>query len=175
MAYGSSSSASSQSSSSSRGGESPKVPPSKVGKVTPTPSLANVTTTLPGEEVTLVREAFNRKQFNDTVNTQFTELGVGTPPDLANFDPSLATVGDFFTIYQTLFFQIPKEGDVNSHLFLIKESSEYLNFRAQQEEIEALLEEISELRQQNLDLVEDLSNVSEELADALAQVNVQQQ
>ena len=125
---------------------------------------------LPGEEVSLKREGFNRKQFNDTVNTQFNELGVGTPPDLANFDPSLATVGDFFTIYQSLFFQIPKEGDVNSHLFLIKESSEYLNYRAQQEEIEALLEEISELRQQNLDLVEDLSNVSNELAEALAQV-----
>ena len=151
--------------------ESPLKP--QPGKALPeSPARFKAPPALPGEEVTLVREAFNRKQFNDTVNTQFTELGVGTPPDLANFDPSLATVGDFFTIYQSLFFQIPKEGDVNSHLFLIKESSEYLNYRAQQEEIEALLEEISDLRQQNLDLVEDLSNVSNELAEALAQVEI---
>tara|TARA_Y100000361_G_C11139046_1_gene333907 strand:+ start:590 stop:1084 length:495 start_codon:yes stop_codon:yes gene_type:complete len=152
--------------------ESPLIP--KPGRALPeSPARFKAPPALPGEEVSLIREAFNRKQFNDTVNTKFNELGVGNQPDPANFDPSLATVGDFFTIYQSLFFQIPKEGDVNSHLFLIKESSEYLNYRAQQEEIEALLEEISELRQQNLDLVEDLSNVSNELAEALASIETQ--
>lgn len=114
---------------------------------------------LPGESVDLKREAFNRKQFDDTVNTNFTELGVSTI-DEATFDPSLANVGDFFTIYQTLFFQIPKEGDVNSHLFLVKESTEYLQYVAQQEEIAALLEEITELRQQNLTLVADIANIT---------------
>ena len=123
---------------------------------------------LPGEEVNLRREGFNRKQFDDTVNTNFTELGVGNQPDAATFDPSLANVGDFFTIYQSLFFQIPKEGDVNSHLFLVKESTEYLQYIAQQEEITALLEEISELREQNLTLVSDLASVTESLTEALA-------
>ena len=114
---------------------------------------------LQGESVDLKREAFNRKQFDDTVNTNFTELGISTA-DPATFDPSLATVGDFFTIYQTLFFQIPKEGDVNSHLFLVKESTEYLQYIAQQEEIAALMEEITELRQQNLTLVADIANIT---------------
>ena len=115
---------------------------------------------LQGESVDLKREGFNRKQFDDTVNTNFTQLGVANGPDPATFDPSLATVGDLFIIYQTLFFQIPKEGDVNSHLFLVKESTEYLQYVAQSEEIAALLEEITELRQQNLTLVGDMANMA---------------
>lgn len=118
---------------------------------------------LAGESVDLKREAFNRKQFDDTVNTNFTQLGVGSSLDQATFDPSLANVGDFFTIYQTLFFQIPKEGDVNSHLFLIKESTEYLQYAAQQEEIAALMEEITELRTQNLTLVGDIASLVNDL------------
>ena len=94
-----------------------------------------------GKNSNLRREAFNRKQFDDTIDTSFKELGIANQPDPATFDPSLATVGDFFTIYQTLFYQIPKQGDVNSHEFLIKESTEYTQFIAQQEEINALLAE----------------------------------
>ena len=125
-----------------------------------------------GENSNLRREAFNRKQFDDTINTNFTELGVNTV-DPSTFDPSLATVGDFFTIYQTLFYQIPKLGDVNSHEFLIKESTEYTQFRAQQDEIDALLAEIDELRAQNVELVRDMTNTIENLETAFqtAQAN----
>ena len=152
--------------------ESPLIP--KPGRALPeSPARFAAPPLLPGKEIDLKREAFNRKQFNDTINTQFTELGIGNQPDPANFDPSLATVGDFFTIYQSLFFQIPKEGDVNSHLFLIKESTEYLNYIAQQEEIEALLAEIAELRTQNLELVADLQTVTDSLTEAIANIETQ--
>mgnify|MGYP000559996869 CR=1 FL=1 len=126
-----------------------------------------------GKNSLLRREAFNRKQFDDTIDTSFKELGVGNQPDPATFDPSLATVGDFFTIYQTLFYQIPKVGDVNSHEFLIKESTEYTQFRAQQDEIDALLAEIDELRAQNVTLVADMTNTISNLEDAFtaAQAN----
>ena len=125
-----------------------------------------------GENSNLRREAFNRKQFDDTIDTSFSELGVNNV-DPSTFDPSLATVGDFFTIYQTLFYQIPKVGDVNSHEFLIKESTEYTQFRAQQDEIDALLAEIDELRAQNVTLVADMTNTISNLEDAFtaAQAN----
>ncbi len=125
-----------------------------------------------GENSNLRREAFDRKQFDDTINTNFTELGVSNV-DPSTFDPSLATVGDFFTIYQTLFYQIPKFGDVNSHEFLIKESTEYTQFVAQQEEIDALLAEIDELRAQNVKLVADMTNTITNLEEAFvaAQAN----
>ena len=80
----------------------------------------------------------------------------------------MADVGDLFTIYQSLFFQIPKEGATNSHLFLIKESSQYLGYIAQQEEIAALTEEITELREQNLVLANDLATITSELTQAVA-------
>jgi hypothetical protein len=126
---------------------------------------------LPGDSSGLMREAFIKKQFDDTINTDFTELGIANKPDPSTFDPSLATVGDFFTIYQTLFYQIPKEGAVNSHQFLIDSSTEYTQYIAQKEEIEELLDEINTLREQNLELVEDINTVTAQLTDALANQN----
>ena len=99
------------------------------------------------QQVVLVKEQFDKDKFNQTVNTQFTQLGV-EEPDLSFFDPNLATVGDFFSVYNNLFFLIPKEGP-NSHTTLIEESSEYVDYKANQLEIQALLDEIAELREQN--------------------------
>jgi hypothetical protein len=48
--------------------------------------------------------------------------------------------------------EIPKEGVVNSHTYLIKESSDYVGFDVNNEEIQALLDEIATLRQENLQL-----------------------
>jgi|TARA_R110000787_G_scaffold139980_1_gene253613 hypothetical protein len=124
------------------------------------------------EVVDLKREAFNRKQFDDTVNTEFTELGQSNiEQDLSFFDPSLATVGDFFTIYNTLFYQIPKSGSTNSHVFLIKESTEYTQYEAQQEEIAALLAEIDELRANNTQIVQDLTNTITALNSSIGNIS----
>tara|TARA_R110000796_G_scaffold233440_1_gene351973 strand:+ start:432 stop:830 length:399 start_codon:yes stop_codon:yes gene_type:complete len=109
--------------------------------------MANTTTTTP---VTLIRTAFDKEAFDATVNTEFTELGVAEV-DLSFFDPNLATTEDFFNIYNNLFFLIPKTG-VNSHTTLITESSDYVGYEANQEEIQALLQEIAELRELNLEL-----------------------
>jgi len=129
-----------------------------------------------GETVSLKREAFNRKQFDDTVNTEFTELGQSNiEKDLSFFDPSLATVEDFFTIYNTLFYQIPKgtgaENEVNTHVFLIKESTNYTQYEAQQEEISALQDEIDQLREQNVQLVQDLTNTINALTNSIGNID----
>ena len=118
------------------------------------------------ENVQLVRETFNRKEFNDTIDTNFTQLGLSATQeqDLSFFDPNLATVGDFFNVYSNLFYSIPKGNlvdgqEVNSHTFLIESSTAYVGFIAQQEEIDALLQEITDLREQNLQLVADMANI----------------
>ena len=100
--------------------------------------------------VNLNRQVFDKKKFNETVDTSFTQLL--TQPDPTFFDLNLATVEDFFTLYEKFFFQIPKEGEVNSHTYLIKESSDYVGFQANSEDIQALLDEIAALRQENLSL-----------------------
>jgi uncharacterized protein YecA (UPF0149 family) len=108
--------------------------------------------------VTLIRTGFNREAFNATINTAFTELGVAEE-DLSFFDPNLATVEDFFTIYNNLFFLIPKYGEINSHEYLITESGGYIDYQANQAEIQALLEEIAELRETNLQLQLDMAEL----------------
>ena len=56
-----------------------------------------------------------------------------------------------FLIYITnYFYEIPKQGDVNSHQFLAAESAEYVDFLANNAEVQALLDEIAELREENL-------------------------
>ena len=55
-------------------------------------------------EITFNRQVFNKSKFNDTVDTEFTQL-IQTP-DETFFDVNLATVEDFFTIYGNLFFDI---------------------------------------------------------------------
>ena len=109
------------------------------------------------QNITLIRQAFDKVKFNQTVDTSFTQLGVAEV-DLSFFDPNLATVGDFFTIYNNIFFLIPKTGP-NSHTTLTDESSEYTNYLPNQAEIQALLDEITELREQNLQLVLDMGNI----------------
>lgn len=103
------------------------------------------------ETVNLNRQVFNKQKFNDTVNTTFSELGV-QQQDPSFFDLNLATVDDFFTLYNRLFFEIPKEGNINSHTFLVKESGDYVGAQQVNEEIQALLQEIADLREENLTL-----------------------
>ena len=102
------------------------------------------------ENIKLSRQVFNKDKFNETVDTEFSQLVDNTPPPV--FDVDLATIEDFFTLYDKFFFEIPKEGDVNSHRFIFKESGDYINAELINEEIQALLQEIVDLRQENLEL-----------------------
>ena len=150
----------------------------KPGDISPAPRPASAAQQtypdnplLPGDSSRLVREAFNRKQFDDTIDTSFSQLGIPVEADRSTFDPSLATVGDFFTIYQSLFYSIPKEGSINSHQFLIDQSTEYTQYVAQQAEIDELLEEINELRAQNLELVNDVILATEAISNLETNLN----
>jgi hypothetical protein len=114
------------------------------------------------ENIQLSRQVFNRAKFNETVNTEFTQLV--SPPDPSFFDVNLATEEDFWILYDKFFYLIPKEGEVNSHLYLVETSGEYIDYQANNEEIQALLEEIAELREENLE-------VRQEIADVIAGIN----
>jgi len=102
------------------------------------------------QNVEFTRQVFNKQQFNQTIDTEFSQLV--SIPDETFFDINLANVEDFFTLYQNFFLDIPKLGDVNSHEFIIKQSTEYVGFEEVNETIQALLDEITELREQNLEI-----------------------
>ena len=104
------------------------------------------------EITNLNRTVFDKTLFNETVDTNFNELGDTNPQDPSFFDINLATQANFFTLYENFFFQIPKMGISNSHEYLAKKSGDYINFERDQEAIQQLLDEISELRAENVDL-----------------------
>lgn len=107
------------------------------------------------EKINLNKNVFNKQDFLNTVNTSFTQLVLPIILPTPVF-----TVDDFFVQYENLFFQIPKEGDINSHQYLVERSGAYIEFNRVNEEIQALLEEITQLRQENLELNQAIADIS---------------
>jgi hypothetical protein len=98
--------------------------------------------------VTIKRKAYQRETYRNVIDTKFKQL---VPPSSAAKILNTLTVDDFFTLYNTLFYEIPKFGTTNSHEFLINQSTNYIGAEQNSEDIAALLEEINSLRQQLLD------------------------
>lgn len=100
--------------------------------------------------VDLEKNKFDKVGFNNAIDSEFRELGVDEERDMSFFDPNLATLDDFFLIYENLFLEIPKEGEINSHEYLARTSGEHADYEKINEEINELIEEINELREENL-------------------------
>ena len=95
-------------------------------------------------KISIQKQVFNKTTFPKVVDTQFKQLIDTTQADST---PSF-TLEDFFTLYEQLFFQIPKEGDTNSHQFILEKEAEYLGINLNTEDVQALLAEITALRQE---------------------------
>jgi hypothetical protein len=114
------------------------------------------------ENVNFQKQVYNKGDYSKIINTSFTQLGVQTIQEQIDQQP---TVNDFFNMYNELFYQIPELGETNSHEYLIKKSSEYIDFEANQELISALQDEIAQLRielletQQQLALSQTANNI----------------
>tara|TARA_R110001583_G_scaffold19070_2_gene75118 strand:- start:11 stop:469 length:459 start_codon:yes stop_codon:yes gene_type:complete len=100
------------------------------------------------EEINFNKTVFNKTQYTKTINTSFSELGVKTIQEQLDEQPNIE---EFFSLYNELFYDIPELGETDSHEFLIKQSSEYINFEEENEVIEELQKEISQLREDLLD------------------------
>jgi len=93
--------------------------------------------------VDLRKEVFNKPQYEKVIDTSFSQLGVTSISASAE---NQVSVEEFFGLYNSLFYDIPPNGDTNSHEFLVKESGQYINFDQIAEEILALQQEIEGLR-----------------------------
>jgi len=119
----------------------------------------NLNTYDSGSALNLRKKLYNKEAYLNTINTQFNEL---LPPSLPTPVEEVTTVDEFFQIYESLFYEIPKEGSVNSHEFLIKQSTEYVGSQGLTNEIQALLDEITLLRQENLTLQQNIIDLIED-------------
>ena len=54
-------------------------------------------------------------------------------------------------MYDQVFYQIPRDGETNSHQYILQREADYLGISISQEDVQALLDEITSLRQQVLD------------------------
>lgn len=111
------------------------------------------------DQITLVKPSFNKNSYEKVINTSFSQLTQPTVDTTAN--PPIS-VQQFFTYYQQLFYTIPKFGEVNSHEYLIKTSTDYIGTVADVNDdiIQSLLEEINQLRQENLDLQQNVLDIT---------------
>ena len=98
--------------------------------------------------VDLRKEVFNKPQYEQVIDTSFSQLGVTSFSASAENQISVetVTVNDFFESYNDLFYDIPSYGSSNSHEYLVKTSGDYINFDQDNEIIVALRAEISQLR-----------------------------
>lgn len=110
------------------------------------------------ENINLSKQVFDRSSFNNTVDTSFTQLV--QPTSSAASVTASVTVDQFFQYYQELFFDIPKFGDINSHEYLVKTSGAYIGTTTPEDDtVQALIDEITQLRQDNLDLQQQIITI----------------
>lgn len=96
------------------------------------------------EKIGLVKNVYNKEQFEKTVNTSFNQL---TPPPAETTAPT-TSVPQFFDLYRQLFFEIPKEGITDSHSYLVQTSGDYVGNTQPSPDIQPLIDEINTLRSQ---------------------------
>ena len=106
------------------------------------------------QQVQLTKQVYDKNQYQKVIDTSFTQL---VQPFTQDTGSALPSVNQFFDYYNQLFFDIPKFGETNSHEYLIQTSQEYIGpSNIVNDEIQALIDEITELRQENLDLQQQL-------------------
>lgn len=97
------------------------------------------------ERVRIQKQSYRSDQVNNLVDRQFKTFTKVQP------EIDTDTVEEFFRLYDKLYYSIPLEGEINSHQYLLQKSSELVDFEKNTEDLQPLLDEIAQLRQQLLD------------------------
>jgi hypothetical protein len=107
-------------------------------------------------QIPVQKTVFNKDTYSRVIDTQFSQLlNQETGEETLSF-----TVDDFFQLYDELFYQIPKEGDTNSHQYILQREADYLGVSISQDDIQALLNEITSLRQQVLEAQQTINDLT---------------
>lgn len=108
-------------------------------------------------EIKIQKTVFDKEQFKKVVNNEFTTFVQPAEEDTG------VTVAEFFENYRTLYYEIPLTGD-NSHTTIIEESSKLVDFERDSENIQPLLDEIANLREQNNNLNQQVFELTQQTA-----------
>jgi hypothetical protein len=91
---------------------------------------------------TLNKTVFDANSYEKAIDTSFSKDNTPPPPVV-----DVINVSEFFKIYDNIFYDIPSTGVINSHEYLIKRSSEYIQPSQINEDTQLLIDEINILRQ----------------------------
>lgn len=90
----------------------------------------------------LNRTVFNKEAYENTIDTTFSQVLI-PPPSLED----TISVTEFFNLYNAIFYDIPSQGETDSHAYIVAKSGDYINADQISEDVQALLDEITVLRQ----------------------------
>ena len=98
----------------------------------------------------LNKTVYPKSIYENVIDTSFTQNQPSIPLE------DTVTTDQFFELYNSLFYDIPAEGDTNSHAYLVQRSGEYINADGTSEVVQVLLDEITSLQQEILVLNEQI-------------------
>ena len=95
------------------------------------------------QRVDLIKQVYSKTGYPTIIDTNFNQLGNKSVNEQID---SSVSVEQFFDLYTQLFYEIPSYGEIASHEYLITTSTEYIGFEANNDIINALQKEITQLR-----------------------------
>ena len=95
-------------------------------------------------DIQIQKTVLSSTAFTKVVDTSFRTF---TQPETTEEQD---TPEELFRLYDKLYFDLDVTGPTNSHEYLVKRSSELANFDTTTEDIQPLLDEIAQLREQLL-------------------------
>ncbi len=101
----------------------------------------------------LNKTVYPKSTYENVIDTSFSQKQPTLPLE------DTINISQFFELYNKIFYDIPAEGDINSHAYLVKTSGEYINAAGNSEDIQVLLDEITSLQQNNLELNQRILNI----------------
>ena len=105
--------------------------------------------------IRLSKTVYKKDEIDKAIDNRFTSF-------VERVEEDNDTVAEFFRLYEKLFLEIPPTGQTQSHEYLIRESSKLVRLDGEDEEIQPLLDEISDLRQRLLEAnIENLDTQNE--------------
>lgn len=111
------------------------------------------------QKIQIQKTVYNNAGLSKIVDREFKVFAEPVP------EQDTDTVEELFRLYDKLYLEIPVDGETNSHEYLIARSSELVNVDLDNEAIQPLLEEISDLRTELLAANQEIANLNIKLAD----------
>jgi len=101
-------------------------------------------------DIRIQKTVLNKEEFDKVIDSSFSTF----VDPIAEVDTD--TVEELFRLYGKLYYEIPIEGETNSHTYLLKESSKLVNLEKDLTDVQPLLDEISDLRERLLSVNQEM-------------------